>query len=70
MTDDTDKIIAALGLQPHPEGGYYAETWRDHAPGGKRGSGTAIYYCCAPEDFRLAPGRTRPEIGTGMPGRR
>jgi predicted cupin superfamily sugar epimerase len=44
MTDESGKIIAALGLQPHPEGGYYAETWRDHAPEGERGSGTAIYY--------------------------
>jgi predicted cupin superfamily sugar epimerase len=34
-----DAIIAALGLKPHPEGGYYNETWRDG-----RGSGTAIYY--------------------------
>jgi predicted cupin superfamily sugar epimerase len=41
---DADAIIAALSLKPHPEGGYYAETWRDPAPGGQRGSGTAIYY--------------------------
>lgn len=42
--DEAEDIIARLGLQPHPEGGHYAETWR-HAPeGGGRGSGTAIYY--------------------------
>ena len=39
-----DSIIARLNLQPHPEGGHYAETWR-HAPAdGGRGAGTAIYY--------------------------
>jgi predicted cupin superfamily sugar epimerase len=41
---DSDTIIRTLGLQPHPEGGYYAETWRDPGVAGKRGSGTAIYY--------------------------
>jgi len=43
-TTDADAIIEALGLKPHPEGGFYAETWRDPAPEGQRGSGTAIYY--------------------------
>jgi predicted cupin superfamily sugar epimerase len=44
MTDESDKIIAALGLRAHPEGGYYAETWRALSLTGERGSGTAIYY--------------------------
>ncbi len=44
MKQDSDAIIQALGLLPHPEGGYYAETWRDTAQGDARGSGTAIYY--------------------------
>ena len=39
-----DQIIARLGLKPHPEGGHYAETWRDQPEGGGRGAGTAIYY--------------------------
>ena len=39
-----DQIIARLGLRPHPEGGHYAETWRDVPEGGGRGAGTAIYY--------------------------
>jgi len=39
-----DEIIARLGLQPHPEGGHFAETWRDTRPAGGRGSGTAIYF--------------------------
>jgi uncharacterized protein len=38
------KIIATLGMQPHPEGGYFVETWRDVPAGGGRGVGTAIYY--------------------------
>jgi predicted cupin superfamily sugar epimerase len=36
-------IIAALGMQRHPEGGWYAETFRDN-PGGGRGYSTAIYF--------------------------
>lgn len=36
-------IIAALGMQRHPEGGWYTETFRDQA-GGERGHSTAIYY--------------------------
>jgi predicted cupin superfamily sugar epimerase len=39
-----DDIIQRLGLTPHPEGGYYRETWRAPAPPGQRSSGTAIYY--------------------------
>lgn len=41
---DADEIIRTLGLAPHPEGGAYLETWRDPAPEGGRGHGTAIYY--------------------------
>jgi predicted cupin superfamily sugar epimerase len=26
---DADEIIRTLALAPHPEGGHYAETWRD-----------------------------------------
>jgi predicted cupin superfamily sugar epimerase len=40
-------VIEALGLQPHPEGGHYREVWRDQAPAGTRGAGTAIYYLLA-----------------------
>ncbi|MEZ4650440.1 MAG: cupin domain-containing protein [Candidatus Eisenbacteria bacterium] len=41
---NADDIITALGLGPHPEGGWYRETWR-HEPGdGSRGAGTAIYF--------------------------
>jgi predicted cupin superfamily sugar epimerase len=37
-------IIAALGLERHPEGGWYTETFRDNASGGGRGHSTAIYF--------------------------
>ena len=36
-------IIETLNMQPHPEGGWYSETFRD-ANGGERGHSTAIYY--------------------------
>jgi len=41
---DAAAIIRRLGLEPHPEGGHYRETWRDKPAGGGRGTGTAIYY--------------------------
>jgi predicted cupin superfamily sugar epimerase/acyl-coenzyme A thioesterase PaaI-like protein len=44
MGSTPEQWIAALGLQPHPEGGVFAETWRDPGQDGQRGSGTAIYY--------------------------
>jgi predicted cupin superfamily sugar epimerase len=40
---EPQEIIAALGMQPHPEGGWYVETFRD-APQGGRGLSTAIYF--------------------------
>lgn len=38
------EIIKILGLQRHPEGGWYAETFRDETAGAGRSAGTAIYY--------------------------
>ncbi|MGX8011704.1 cupin domain-containing protein [Mesorhizobium sp. ORM8.1] len=43
MSTSAAEIIATLDLQPHPEGGWYAETFRDAAAGG-RGHSTAIYF--------------------------
>ena len=40
---DAASIIKALDMKPHPEGGWYSETFRD-APNGDRGASTAIYY--------------------------
>lgn len=39
---EADRIIAALGLQPHPEGGWYRQTWV--GSGAERASGTAILF--------------------------
>ncbi|TPW27307.1 cupin domain-containing protein [Pararhizobium mangrovi] len=36
-------IVERLGLRSHPEGGWFAETFRDGAAG-ERGRSTAIYY--------------------------
>lgn len=39
------EVIKLLGLQPHPEGGFYKETFRDsHTLPGGRAASTAIYY--------------------------
>ena len=40
-----EEVIAALGLQRHPEGGWYRETFRDlHCDASGRAASTAIYY--------------------------
>lgn len=36
-------IIETLGMERHPEGGWYVQTFRDSS-GGTRGHSTAIYY--------------------------
>ncbi len=58
---DAQQIISALGLQPHPEGGYFVETYRadeqlsvgalnERYPG-PRPVSTAIYYLLTPDTF-------------------
>ena len=37
------EVIALLQLERHPEGGWYKQTFRDDAPGGRAHS-TLIYY--------------------------
>jgi predicted cupin superfamily sugar epimerase len=41
---DAEEITRLLELMPHPEGGWYRETWRDIPADGGRGHGTAIYF--------------------------
>jgi predicted cupin superfamily sugar epimerase len=41
------EIVERLGLQPHPEGGWFAETFRDEDETGGRATSTAIYYLLA-----------------------
>jgi len=36
--------IEKLGLQHHPEGGFYKETYRANAPNGQRAASTGIYF--------------------------
>jgi predicted cupin superfamily sugar epimerase len=38
-----EEIITALGMQRHPEGGWFVETFRD-GDGSNRATSTAIYY--------------------------
>ena len=46
MAMTADEIIARLGLEPHPEGGHYHQTFRASAfeEGKPRGASTAIYF--------------------------
>lgn len=44
------EIIRILNMQKHPEGGWYAETFRSDAEAGERAAGTAIYYLLEAED--------------------
>jgi hypothetical protein len=39
-----DEIIKSPDLKPHPEGGYFRETFRDEAGPNGRAHSTAIYY--------------------------
>ena len=41
---DAERLIEHLGLEPHPEGGHYRETWRHAGEAGGRGHGTAIWF--------------------------
>jgi NADPH:quinone reductase-like Zn-dependent oxidoreductase/predicted cupin superfamily sugar epimerase len=47
VPDPVHALVSELGLAPHPEGGWYRETWRHEAPGGGRPAGTAIHYLLA-----------------------
>ena len=43
-----EDLIRALDLTPHPEGGWYRETWRSRSEGGERAAATAVYYLIEP----------------------
>ena len=50
------EVIAALGLIPHPEGGFFSETFRAPASleapfGARRAASTAIYFMLRAGDF-------------------
>ncbi len=44
MQKTADRIIQQLNLSPHPEGGYYRQTWIAKANEGTRPDGTAILF--------------------------
>jgi uncharacterized protein len=48
LSDEVRALVEALGLTPHPEGGFYRETFRAPlsvpTPAGNRAASTAIYY--------------------------
>lgn len=37
-------VVSSLGMAPHPEGGWYVETWRAPAAPGERAAASAILY--------------------------
>jgi predicted cupin superfamily sugar epimerase len=43
MMSEADRLIELLGLKPHPEGGYFRETFKD-TNGEGRAFSTAIYF--------------------------
>ena len=42
--EDAKQVITKLGLAPHPEGGWYRETWRSEAGEDGRARATAIHF--------------------------
>ena len=56
MHPEAQRLISALRLQPHPEGGWYRETFRSAervttSRGGTRSAATAIYFLLTAETF-------------------
>lgn len=41
---NAEDLIQKLELQPHPEGGYFRETFRDTSESNGRSAGTAIFF--------------------------
>lgn len=48
--DEARAIIAAMKLEPHPEGGWFRETWRADAHPGERATATAIHFLLEAHD--------------------
>jgi uncharacterized protein len=44
-------LVDALGLEPHPEGGWYRRTWVAEARAGERPAGSAILYLLLQDDI-------------------
>jgi uncharacterized protein len=50
MSDSAQTLIEQLRLLPHPEGGWYRETWRANAADGERAGATAILFLLKAEE--------------------
>lgn len=46
-----EELAKMLDLKPHPEGGYYRETYRSAEKFGSRSCSTAIYFLLTPGNF-------------------
>ncbi|WP_428641921.1 cupin domain-containing protein [Roseibium sp.] len=44
-----DEVVALLNMQPHPEGGYYAETFRDEVTDASGRAASTLIYFLLPE---------------------
>ena len=62
-----ESLIAALDLEPHPEGGWYRRTWVAEAPDGTRPAGSAIYYLLLEGEVSALTASTPPSCGTSTP---
>src|SRR5512137_333397 len=55
LPEDAQDVVRRLGLAPHPEGGWYRETWRSplrvRGPRGERPAMTVIDYLLEAGDF-------------------
>ena len=57
------EVIRLLGMQPHPEGGHYVETFRSAAPEGARAATTTIQHPRQADAWAGRPGVCAAEAG-------
>ena len=69
-TKTAEEVIAQLGLKPHPEGGYFRETFRDEGAHKGRAHSTAILYLLRAGECRAGTASMRRSFGIGMAARR
>src|SRR5580704_14343851 len=66
VNDDARAVVGALGLSPHPEGGFFRETFRAplavDAPQGARAASTAIYFLLPAGSFSALHRVTSDEV--------
>jgi len=65
MQTGVEQVIRRLELEPHPEGGFFRETFRaplriEGASGGARCASTAIYFLLASGEFSAFHARSCP----------